>query len=277
VNWKSWCVPEWTRFAGDNWLSQIMSLELHDRLHRKQGRSIVRWTLHDPDGNTLTAFLKRHYILPQTDTLLARLFPRRSRSPGWQEFGNLQWAMAQGLPVPRVLAAGETTRGGLQSFIVLEELAGMLALHEAIPHAQNSMNPGDFEAWKRSLVVEIARLSRELHRRRAYHQDLYLCHFYIAEADCRSIPTSWSDRVVMIDFHRLNRSAWSRRYAQVKDLSQLLFSTVGVEGITPRDLVRFRRAYERGDWSGDRPPGRWLDRAIRSKAQRYARHNQKTS
>ncbi|MGL6074245.1 MAG: lipopolysaccharide kinase InaA family protein [Fimbriiglobus sp.] len=274
TRWKTWADPEWPTFAGEDWLEHIMTVDVQDRLHKKQGRSIARWTLTS-QGRELVVYLKRHFVLPKLDQILARAFPIRSRSPGWQEFENLQWAKANGLPVPRVLAAGETTRGPLQSFLIVEELTGMLALHEAIPLAEKSLKPGEFLTWKKTLTVAVAHWARELHRRRAYHRDLYLCHFYIPEAACKTPTTDWHDRIVMIDFHRLKHRPWFRRYDQIKDLAQFLFSTVGVSGITPRDLVRFRREYERGDWTGDVPPGRWLDRAIRVKAARYARHNQK--
>ena len=53
--------PDWAAFAGEDWLDRIMSLEVTDRLFRKQGRSIARWTLDAPDGRRLVVFLKRHF------------------------------------------------------------------------------------------------------------------------------------------------------------------------------------------------------------------------
>ena len=251
-----------------------MTVDVPDRYHAKQGRSIGRWTLTAGDRR-LVVYLKRHFELPWHQTWLARLFPSRTYSPGWQEFENLRWAAVNGLPVPTVHAAGESRRGPLQSFLAVEELGGMLALHELIPLAAGRLTPPDFEAWKRGLVVELARLTRELHRRRAFHQDLYLCHFYARVSDINVTPMDWTGRVVAIDFHRLLLSpAFARRF-QVKDLAQLLFSTNGVTGVTPRDILRFERAYRRAigpDWPT--PPAA-LRRLVRWKAAQYLRHNRK--
>ena len=251
-----------------------MTAAVPDRRHAKQGRDIGRWTLTAGD-RTLVVYLKRHFELPRRLTWLARLLPGRSYSPGWQEYVHLRWAAAQGVPVPAVHAAGESRRGPLRSFLATEELAGMLALHELIPLAAGRLKPGDFEAWKRGLVVELARLTRELHRRRAFHQDLYLCHFYARVGDIAVTPIAWAGRVVVIDFHRLLRSpAFARRF-QVKDLAQLLFSTDGVAGVSLRDVARFWRAYRVAggrDWP--RPPA-GLRRLVRWKAAQYLRHNRK--
>jgi hypothetical protein len=289
--WRSFASPEWPAFAGADWLTRVMTVDVPDRRHAKQGRDIGRWTL-TRGGETLVVYLKRHFELPP-----------RGPSPGWQEFESLAWAAAQGVPVPTVHAAGETTRGPRQSFLAVEELTGMLALHELVPLAQVTLPPAAFARWKRGLTREVARLTRELHRRRAYHQDLYLCHFYARVSDITTSPDSrdeksgevsvsattagekfddavvsssgWVGRVVMIDFHRLARSPWRGRWFQVKDVAQLLFSTAGVRGLTARDAVRFWRAYRRADgrdWK--RQPG-WVARLARWKSANYLRHNRK--
>ena len=273
-DWRAFASPEWPAFAGADWLARVMTVEVPDRHHAKQGRSIGRWTLTAGDRR-LVVYLKRHFELPRHHTWLARLFPSRTYSPGWREFENLRWAAAQGLPVPTVHAAGESRRGPLQSFLAVEDLGGMLALHELIPLAAGRLTPHDFEAWKRGLVVELARLTRELHRRRAFHQDLYLCHFYACVSDIDVTPADWRGRVIAIDFHRLLRSPVFARRFQVKDLAQLLFSTDGVIGVTLRDILRFERAYRRAagpDWP---PPPAALRRLVRWKSAQYLRHNRK--
>lgn len=264
--------PEWAASAGADWLDRIMDVPVTDRFHAKQGRSIGRWTL-TAGGRQLVVYLKRHYELPRSRGWLAVLFPGRAWSPGLEEYEHLAWARANGLPVPRVLAAGERRGPGgrLQSFLAIEELADCLPLHEAIPHAHRKLSAEAFAEWKRGLVRELARLSRELHRRRRFHQDLYLCHFYIPVSDCGRVPGSWAERVTMIDFHRLahRRAGW--QWWQAKDLGQLLFSTVGVTGVTARDAARFWKQYRADDWR----PASWVARLARWKAARYERHNAK--
>ncbi len=262
---------DWERFAGEDWVERIMTEPVTDRFHAKQGRSIGRLILTDgSDG--LGVYLKRHYRLPRWHGLLATLFPERAWSPGLQEWLRLRWAESQGLPVPRAVAAGQFVGPWfrLQGFLAVEELYGMLPLHEAVPLAANRLDPATFAKWKRGLTAELARLACELHRRKVFHKDLYFCHFYIPDEWTRRVPESWTNRVVMIDLHRLNRHAVTATWWQVKDLAQLLYSSE-VPGVTARDRVRFWRLY-RSTWPGS-PPGNWLRPLIRWKWRLYRRHN----
>jgi heptose I phosphotransferase len=161
--------------------------------------------------------------------------------------------------------------GRLQSFLAVEELTGMLPLHEAIPAAAQALAPETFQEWKRTLTGEVARLTRELHGRRWFHKDLYLCHFYIASEDTERLP-NWRDRVYLIDLHRLAYHPWTWRFWQIKDLAQLLYSSK-VEGVDARDRLRFWRSYagmDRRTWSG-----RLVRWCVQFKWRRYRRHNDK--
>jgi heptose I phosphotransferase len=270
------CEPDWEQFAGAGWADTILTTTVTDRFHAKQGRSIGRWTLSRGD-RTLVVYLKRHYVLPRVRGLLAALVPGRSWSPALEEWDHLEWARAHGFPVPRAMAGGELlgSWGRLQSFLAVEELPGMLPLHEAIPLALRWLPATEFAAWKAGLTAELARLCRELHRRRAFHQDLYLCHFYLPEADCGAVPERWPGRVWMIDFHRLafHRLGWP--WWQAKDLGQLLYSTFDVEGVEEADRDRFWDRYRTGDWGEATPPPRWIGTAARWRAGRNRRHNER--
>lgn len=263
--------PDWERFAGEDWADRIMTVEVTDQFHAKQGRSIGRWML-SAGRDRLGVYLKRHYRLPWWHGLFAALFPDRAWSPGLQEFQHLCWAKARGFPVPRPVAAGQLVGPWfrLQSFLAVEELYGMLPLNLAVPQAAARLPAHDFARWKRGLTAELARLARELHRRRVFHKDLYFCHFYIPEADTQRIPDSWRNRAVMIDLHRLARHRVTGSWWQVKDLAQLLYSSE-VPGVTARDRLRFWKLY-RGSWPGS-PPGNWLRPLIRWKWLLYRRHN----
>ncbi len=170
-----------------------MDMPVTDRFHTKQGRSVGRLRLPALAGGPgqLTVYLKRHYKLPWWQGLLATLLPRVGWSPAFQEWDHLEWARQQGVPVPRVVAAGEFIGpvGRLQSFLAVEELTDMLPLHEAIPLAAQTLAPAIFRRWKRALVSELARLTRLIHDRRTFHKDLYLCHFYIAPTIPNKCPT----------------------------------------------------------------------------------------
>jgi len=270
--WSVSAQPDWGRFAGPGWADRIMAVMVTDQFHAKQGRSTARWELHAPEGR-LVVFLKRHYRLAWWRGLLAALFPNHGWSPAAQEWRHLGWARAEGLPVPRAVAAGERIGpwGRLQSFLAVEELTGMLPLHEAIPAAAARLSRREFARWKRGLTHELARLTRALHDRRHFHKDLYLCHFFIREEDTHAVP-EWRGRVSLIDLHRLAHHPWTWRLWQAKDLGQLLFSA-DLEGITARDRLRFWRAYQgagrRGAAAG------LLRRLILFKYWNYRRHNDK--
>lgn len=265
---------DWDRFAGEGWAERIMEIPLTDREHRKQGRSIGRKIFVD-ERDKLSVYLKRHFKLSRVTGLLATLFPGHAWSPGLQEWQRLQWAHANGFRVPRAVAAGQFVGpwGKLQGFIALEELHGMLPLHEAVPRAFRALDSHAFARWKRGLVAELARLARELHSRKVFHKDLYFCHFYIPETLTRTVPSSWTNGVVMIDLHRLARHAITATWWQVKDLAQLLFSSE-VEGVTARDRVRFWRLYS-ANWPNGRGPSAWLLPLVRWKWQLYRDHNRR--
>jgi heptose I phosphotransferase len=260
---------DWDRFAGAGWEERIMLEPVTDQLHEKQGRSIGR-RVYSAGNADLRVYLKRHYRLPRWRGLLATLFPNSAWSPGLQEWQHLVWAEAEGFPVPRPVAAGQLAGPWfrLQGFLAVEELHGMLPLHEAVPLAAGQLSPGAFAKWKRGLVAELARVARELHRRRVFHKDLYFCHFYIPERFTHIPPQAWTNRVVMIDLHRLGRHRFTAPWWQGKDLAQLLYSS-NVAGVTARDRVRFWKLYRSG-WNN--PPRNWLLRLVRWKWSLYERH-----
>ncbi|MBV9125192.1 MAG: lipopolysaccharide kinase [Planctomycetes bacterium] len=265
--------PEWERFAGVDWPERIMTVPATDRFHAKQGRSTGRWIVQ-AHGARLAVYLKRHYHLPRWRGLLAALWPRANWSPALQEWRHLEWAQAQGMPVPAAMAACEYIGpwGKLQSFLAVQELTGMLALHEAIPAAAARLKDEVFQRWKRGLLAEVVRLVRALHERCYFHKDLYLCHFFILQEDLGQVPTTWRGRVHLIDLHRLGYHPWTRPLWQAKDLGQLLYSSE-IVGLEARDRLRFWRCYL---GSGRRTrAATWLRRHILLKWWSYRRHNRK--
>ena len=218
-----------------------MTLPVTDHFHTKQGRSTGRLVL-EQSGRRLVVYLKRHYRLPWWLGWLATLWPRGNWSPAMQECANLDWAAAQGLPVPKVVAVGEAIGpwGKLQSFLAIEELTDMLPLHEAIPLAARTLTPWAFRRWKAGLVRELARMTKFLHEQRVYHQDLYLCHFFVHRDDLQA-PMDWRGRIHLIDLHRFGRHAWTSLRFQIKDLGQFLFSSE-LTGVEDRDRLRFWRS-----------------------------------
>jgi Lipopolysaccharide kinase (Kdo/WaaP) family len=274
--WRRWtrgerrlvAADDWPRFAGPDWADTIMTAVVADRHFAKQGRSIARWTLTSATEKRVV-YLKRHYRLGWFDGLRALLHPGGDWSPGMGEHRNLEIARKLGVPVPAVSAAAEWTGPGLnlQSVLAVDELQGMLPLHEAVPRAAERLSVREFAAWKRGLTVELVRLTRILHESGWFHKDLYFCHFYIPESDTCRPPHGWIGRVHMIDFHRLGRHALLRPWYRAKDLGQFLYSSE-VAGVRDRDRLRFWRMY------AGRRPSLWM-RAIRAIIEMRARTNRR--
>jgi hypothetical protein len=267
--------PDWLAHAGLAWADGIMDVAVTDRFHAKQGRSTGRWVLPAPDagGTALVVYLKRHYSLPWWQCLLATMWPRGGWSPAMQEWRHLEWARAQGVPVPEALAAAEFIGPGgrLRSFLAVKELTNMLPLNEAVPLAAARLDPAAFRRWKNTLAAELARLARLLHDRRCFHKDLYFCHFYVARGDTATVPAGgWRGRVFLIDLHRLAHHPLTWRVWQTKDLAQLLYSSE-LPGVDARDRLSFWRAY-RGT-GPRRVADHWLRGWVLFKWGRYRRHN----
>jgi len=267
------CREDWQSFAGDGWPQRILSVDVTDDFHAKQGRSTGRWIL-EKDGRSISVYLKRHFRLPLWHGLLATFWPGGAWSAGMRERRNLLEAKSYGVPVPQVVAAGEWIgpAGKLQSFLAIEELVGMVPLHLAIPLAKSRLESSAFCRWKAGLAAEMARLARLLHDRRCYHKDFYLCHFYIPREDTGRLPASWRERVHIIDLHRLQFHRWTWPIWLLKDLGGLLYSSE-VGGITPRDRLRFWNTY----WQtrGQRLRERFWAWCVRLKGANYRRHNAK--
>ncbi len=247
----------------------VMDLDATDRLHAKQGRSTARVVFHGPDG-PLPVYLKRHYRLAWRERLAALVDPTGKHTPGGAEFAHLARARELGVRVPEVVAAGERIGpGGLvQSFLMVAELTGCEPLHEAIPTLQATLEPTQFAKLKRELAIEMASITATLHASKMFHKDLYLCHYYLD----MSLTEPAGSRLRLIDLHRLGEHRWTAFRWRLKDLGQLVYSTVGVTGVNRRDLLRFWRHYR--ETMGLTFP-RWQMWLVGQKAARYVDHNER--
>jgi heptose I phosphotransferase len=270
VKW-TWINDDYRARLPEDFALSVMALESRDRFHTKQGRSTARVVLDTPD-RPLTVYLKRHFKLPWTSRLAALVDPSGRHSPAAAEWTHLERARALGVEVPDVVAAGEHIGPGtgLCSFLMVAELTRCEALNESLPRLADRLESRAFDRLKRSLIVEMARMTATLHNASVFHKDLYLCHFFIDPGEVETRDRAL--RMVLIDLHRLaEHRVWSDWW-RWKDLGQLLFSTEGVTGITDRDRLRFWKFYRR--LVGIRR-GRWHSGMIRLRAARYLAHNRK--
>jgi heptose I phosphotransferase len=268
VNW-TWINEQYRARLPDDLGANIMTLESQDRFHAKQGRSTARVVLVRAD-RPLAVYLKRHFRLPWLTRLAALLNPQGKHSPAAAEWAHLERARALGIAVPEVVAAGESIgpRAHLHSFLMIAELSGCEEVNEALPRLALKLDFHAFQTLKRRLIAEMARITATLHAARAFHKDLYLCHFFLNHdrLGLDGMPVGLS----LIDLHRLTEHNLWPDWWRWKDLGQLLFSTYGVNGITDRDRLRFWRIYRRR--VGIHRP-RWHARMVQLRAARYLKHN----
>ena len=263
----AWVGPKYRAALPVDLDATVMEWESRDRWHAKQGRSTARVVFHGPDG-PLPVYLKRHYRLPWASRVLALVNPRGRHTPGAAELAHLRRARELGLAVPEAVAAGERIGpwGRLQSYLIVAELTGWEELNAALPKLARTLDAAAFERLKRGLAREMAETAARLHNARVFHKDLYLCHYFLDLAR-RDEP---GRRLALIDLHRLAEHRFRPDRWRWKDLGQLLYSTTGVDGLTPRDARRFWVHYRRLARLSN--PRRQLRRIV-AKASRYARHN----
>src|SRR6187549_933043 len=73
--WRARVANDWAALASADH-DAVMTASVGDRFHAKQGRSIVRWTLHGNAGK-LVVYLKRHFGGSRIAGLFATIWPTR--------------------------------------------------------------------------------------------------------------------------------------------------------------------------------------------------------
>lgn len=183
------------------------------------------------------------------------------------EARNLEWLARNGFIAPRVVAWGGRLSPLLSersSFILTEELSGMVPLDEWLRVTQTRLPIPEFTAGKRLLLAACGRLLRGLHDRGFHHPFPYLRHFFVPEgsARCESIPQIG---VIDVDFAEVGKCVAPAR--RTRGLAEALLSSYRSD-LTQTDRLRFYRAY-----CGDRAIDRDLfNRTWRRFQEKLRRH-----
>ena len=202
---------------------------------------------------------------PIVEDLLKLRRPQVGARPEWQA---IRAAGAHGIPVPAIVAYGETggSWASRSSFLVTDEVAPAISLEELFETTRVD------SATRRRLVRAVARLARRLHEAGLNHRDFYLCHFLLDQAG----SDSTEPRLTLIDLHRAQVRRHVPRRWQVKDLASLYFSAMDI-GLSGRDLLLFLGCYtgkplreiladEAGFWQDVRQRAHRLYRRIHGRA-----------
>ena len=130
----------------------------------------------------------------------------------------------------------------LQSFLITRDLGNVLSLEDV---CADWINNPPTAAFKRKLIIAVAKLAAKLHQNGLTHRDFYLCHLCI-DADKVVIstqPDAAEIDLYLIDLHRMQIKNKPVEKAVMKDMAALFFSAKDI-GLTARDYLRFKYYYE---------------------------------
>ena len=148
------------------------------------------------------------------------------------------------LGVPTLEAAGFGERGldpaRRDSFLITREVSHFITLEELADRWSSVPDP---VRLKRTLIRELANISRLLHDNGINHRDFYLCHFLLEIPHGLDQVLEHPLLIRVVDLHRaiLSSTPTSVRWRE-KDLGALLYSSLRI-GLTRRDIYRFIRIY----------------------------------
>lgn len=216
-------------------------------------RITQRFTLQN-QGNEQVFFIKRHtksswkeYVKP----LLRLTWPILGARNEWNALLHFH---AAGLPTMIPVALGES---GSNSFLITAALENCVKLSEV-----NCDEVGAKSGFKQQLIRDVALLAKRMHAAGLNHQDFYLGHLMLSQADPRTI--------YIIDLGRVQKHVSLSRRWIVKDLAQLNYSATAV-------LDDAGREYFLQEYLGRQPmkdDQALIDR-IRVKTQSIARHSRR--
>lgn len=187
-------------------------------------------------ANETTYFVKQHFGIGWKEIIKNLLQLRLPIISAKSEWRAIQKLTALKIPVPCIAGFGQKgiNPAHQQSFIITKALTDTINLEDLSRHWKTTLPSF---AFKRSLILEIARIARIMHQAGINHRDFYICHFLFAQT---------LGKIYLLDLHRAQvRKRVPKRW-QIKDLAGLYFSSKDI-GLTKRDLWRFMREYQQKD------------------------------
>lgn len=186
------------------------------------------------------------------------LFLKIHRGVGWGEiFKNLlhlrlpvigatnEWRAVnylQALGINTMTAVGFGKKGlnpaDQLSFLITEELRDTITLEQFCGAWAQQRPPFKL---RQSILKELARIARVMHKGGVNHRDFYLCHFLMAKSGFGNAKQQ-PPKIFLVDLHRAQiRNKVPLRW-RVKDIGSLYFSALDI-GLSKRDIFRFIRLY----------------------------------
>jgi hypothetical protein len=226
---------------------------------------------------------KRFRVRAWSDPLAALLRP----SPALRSWVQGHGLRERGLATPRPLAVFHRRRCGLscEGYLLVEKIPAALDLHGFLA-GLDTLPPRERQTILRRHIDQVARLVRELHRRRLSHRDLKAANILVqtsrfkTQASPPQIPKlngeeGAGDSVLwlidLVGVARPRRLAGRRR---VQNLARLHASFAQSAALTRTDKLRFLRVYLQWGLFGRSRWKRWwaeVEAATRAKIARNLR------
>jgi len=211
-------------------------------------------------GRPSRAIYKRFSVTSWTDPWLA-LFRRPAALRSWIYGHGLRdrW-----LRTARPLAVFARHRVGLPKewYLVTEKIDDAVDLHVLLDHLKGTP-PAAARPRLRSTIDQVARLARELHRRRISYRDFKAVNILVAQ-----------DMVWLIDLVGIAPCRWLSHARRVQNLARLNASFARSPHLTRSDKLRFLRVYMEWGINGRLGWKEWwreIDKATQKKINRNNR------
>jgi len=224
--------PFATLWAGKDPFEQVR------RLQGQEYRAIAnRRTLRIVHGDK-GYFVKMHRGAGWAEIIKNLLMLKRPIVSARNEYRAIQQLNMIDIPTMRIVGFGLRGRNParLESFLMTEELTGMISLEHVCREWPNTPPPWHL---KKTLIETLACTVRALHTHGINHRDCYLCHFLL---DPSVDMPSGRLKLHVIDLHRAQIRRRTPRRWIVKDVAGVWFSAMDI-GLTRQDRLRFMRAY----------------------------------
>ena len=125
--------------------------------------------------------------------------------------------------IPVAAAAGFGHRGvnpaHRQSFVITEQV-NAVSLEDVAAHWRTQPHDaGSLIRFKRQVIIEVARIARQLHDAGLNHQDFYLCHFWVDWPGFPQQPPPGQARIYLMDLHRMQQRRHTPRRCVITSYS----------------------------------------------------------
>ena len=227
-----------------HWINNRQEKDVYSRLFAldgtvyrlKDGRKTIRFTR---DGKHY--FAKLYYGIGWK-RLVKYIFQMRLPVLSAQiEWESIQRLNNLGIKTLQIVGYGKRgwNPAKLQSFIITKELSNSISLEDFCrTWPTDPVSP----LLKRTMIRQIARITRILHENGMCHRDYYICHFLLDISKGKDRLDYQHLQLYLIDLHRVTLRRRISRRSRIKDLGALYFSCMDI-GLSRRDLMRFIQIY----------------------------------